>query len=99
MAEPPVITVTATVMDGQVVRWHRTVQAAATMRPEVSASRNGVAVHAQYLTDVPPEWVDAAKAAHSVMRCNRQADMRILATHINQGPSNGPLVPVEQKEA
>lgn len=99
MTEPPVITVTATVMDGQVARWHRTVEDAAINRVVVSASRNGVAVHAQYLTDVPPEWIDAAKAAHAELAADRSADVRSLATHRNRGFSNGPLEPVEKKEA
>jgi hypothetical protein len=94
----PVITVTATVMDGQVVRWHRTVDAATNHRPVLSASRNGVAVHAEYLTDVPREWIDAAKAAHASLTASRNADMRHLATHQNRGFSNGPLEPVEKTE-
>lgn len=99
MTEPPVITVTATVMDGQVARWHRTVEAATIHRAMLSASRNGVSVHAEYLTDVPQEWIDAARAAHAELAADRGADMRRLATHRNRGFGNGPLVPVETTES
>lgn len=92
----PVVTVTTTVMDGTVVRWHRSVYAAQTMSPEVSASRKGVRIHAAYLTEVPAEWVDAARAAHEVLAQNRVADLSHLATHRHRGPSNGPLEPVEK---
>jgi hypothetical protein len=93
-----IITVTATVMDGTVVRWHHTLSAAETHRPAISASRRGVAVQAEYLTDLPPEWVAAATAAYETLRRTPRADMRHLATHRNRGPSNGPLVPVEEAE-
>lgn len=99
MPEQPVITVSATLMDGQVVRWHRSVSDATIHRPVISASRNGVAVHAEYLTDVPDEWVSAAREAHATLKRNRSADLRSLATHVNRGPSNGPLVPVEDEGA
>lgn len=92
----PVVTVTATVMDGTVVRWHRSVSAAEIHRPTVSASRNGVMVHGEYLTDVPPEWIEAATKAYEQLRRARRADLTHLATHRHQGVLNGPLVPVER---
>lgn len=99
MPDQPVITVNTTVMDGQVVRWHRSVSDATIYRPVISASRQGVAVHAEYLTDVPDEWVAAAREAYAELKANRGADLRSLATHVHRGPSNGPLVPVEDEGA
>lgn len=94
----PVITVTMSV-DGQVVHWHQTVSAATNHRPTISASRNGVAVHAEYLTNIPEDWVTAAKTAYNELRRNRQADLRHLATHRHgHGLMNGPLEPVEKEE-
>jgi dihydrodipicolinate synthase/N-acetylneuraminate lyase len=92
----PVITVTATVMDGQVARWYRSVEDATIHRAVLSASRSGVSVYAEFLTDVPQEWIDAAKAAHAELAADRNADVRHLATHRNRGFSNGPLEPVEK---
>lgn len=99
MTDKPVITVTATVMDGVVIRWHHAVSAAETFRPAVSASRKGVAIHAEYLTDVPPEWVNAAMQAYETLRCAPRADMKHLATHRHSVVPNGPLVPIEAEEA
>lgn len=90
----PVVTVTTTVMDGTVVRWHRDVQAAQTMRPVLSACREGVLVHGGYLTAIPDEWVAAARQAHELLARNPHADLSHLATHRHRGPSNGPLEPV-----
>lgn len=94
----PVITVTATIMDGQVVRWYRTVGAAANHRPVLSASRNGVSVHGEYLTGIPQSWIDTAKQAYADLAADSDADVKRLATHRNRGFSNGPLEPVEKKE-
>jgi hypothetical protein len=95
-ADDPVITVTPTVRDGVVVRWHRSLGHAQTHRPVVSASRRGVAVHAEYITDVPVGWMVAATQAYEALLNDRRADLSYLATHVNRGPSNGPLVPVEE---
>lgn len=95
----PVVTVNATIMDGQVARWYRTVADAQNMSPVLSASRNGVMVHASYLTGIPDEWVAAAKAAHRELVASRSADVRRLATHRNEGFGNGPLVPVSPAES
>lgn len=95
----PVITVTHTIMDGQVARWYRSVDAATHHSPVLSASRNGVMVHAEYLTNVPQEWVDAATAAYRELATDRNADVRSLATHRNRGVMNGPLEPVPTKES
>lgn len=97
MTDKPVITVTATIMSGAVVRWHQTLSAAENHRPVLSASREGVMTHNDvYLNEIPPDWIAAATQAYETLRRNPRADVRHLATHVNRGPSNGPLVPVEE---
>ena len=76
----PVITVTPTVMDGQVVRWYRSETAAENACEVLSASRNGVMARG-YLTEIPDEWIAAAKDVYETLRSNRDADARHLATH------------------
>lgn len=98
MSESPVITVTVTVMDGTVVRWFRDLNAAENMRAAVSASRNGVSIHAEYLTDVPKLWVDAALEAYGELKVNRDVNLSGMATHRHRGAMNGPLVPVEKED-
>lgn len=95
----PVVTVTATVIDGTVVRWHRSLTAAANHRPAVSASRSGVCVHDRYLTDVPEDWLTAARAVYEALRFDRDAYVGHLATHRPQGFPNGPLEPVQRPAA
>ncbi|MGW0587461.1 hypothetical protein [Streptosporangium sp. NPDC002607] len=92
----PVVTVTPTVMDGTVVRWHHSVRDAEIHRPVVSASRRGVAIHAEYITDVPVGWIVAATQAYEALLNDRRADLGHLATHRNQGHPSGPLVPVTE---
>jgi len=92
-----IVTVTAT-MDGTVVRWHRTLADAQTYRPALTASRNGVMAPYGYVTDVPPEWMQAAVQAYETLRRDPKADVKHLATHVNRGPANGPLVPVEEAD-
>ena len=96
MTDKPVITVTATIMDGTVVRWYRAFGDAQTRRPFLSASRNGVKVHEGYLHEIPDEVLQVAQEAYGKLRRTPGADLSELATHINKGPLNGPLVPVEE---
>ena len=86
----PVITVTATIMDGTVVRWFTSIVAAEAMRPWVSASRRGVAVHAALLTDIPEQWVAHAINVYRELAANADADVTGLATHRRRGLS-GPF--------
>jgi hypothetical protein len=100
MSEQAVITVTTTIMQGTCVRWFRDVGAAANQRPVLSASREGVAVHATYLTDVPDAWVADAKRAHGQLRRAPRADMTSWATHERRevlGARSGPLDPVKKE--
>jgi len=91
-----IVTVTSTIMDGTVVRWYRTLPDAQIHRPILSVSRAGVRVHDVYLHEVPDEALAIAQDAWAVLRRDPRHDVRYLATHVNRGPSNGPLVPVEE---
>lgn len=98
--DAPVVTVTTTIIDGTVVRWYRTVGQAENRRPVLSASRRGVRVHAEYLTDLPPAWIDAAKAAHKRLSGSPDADVNDLATHRQRmvhGTRSGPLEPISKE--
>lgn len=81
----PVITVTATIQDGTVVRWYRSVQAAENRGPALSPSRKGVMVHHEYLTDIPAEWIDRAREAHATLAADGDADFKSWATHRRLG--------------
>jgi hypothetical protein len=95
-AEPtPVVLVRTTIMTGTVVTWYRTIEAAQTYRPTLSASRRGVAVEEDYLTGIPAGWVTAAAKVYGLLRRTPDLDVSHLATHRNSVTSNGPLVPVE----
>ncbi len=95
-AVQPVVIVYGATPSGPTVRWHRSVRDAAHMNAALSVSRHGVAV-VGYLTDVPDEWVAAAKAAYRALLDG--ADVSHLATHRAQFPGGGgTLVPVRAAE-
>jgi hypothetical protein len=95
----PVVLVSTTIMDGTVVRWHRSLTDAETMRPALSASRYGVMTGRDvYLTDVPRAWISAATEAYKKLQANPRADLGHLATHRHSVVANGPLVPVEEAD-
>lgn len=82
----PVIEVTPTIQDGTVVRWYRSVEADRTSaRLSLSASRRGVEIHSEYLTDIPEEWIVRAKEAYAVLVKDRNADLSAWATHRRRG--------------
>lgn len=94
----PVITVTRTVMDGQVVRWHRDLLAATNNSPVLSASRRGVMVHNNaYLNTIPAGWLANATEVFEHLAAVRGADLSHLATHRTRGLF-GPLEPVRTAE-
>lgn len=100
MSEQAVITVNTTIMQGTCVRWYSSAGDAETNRPVLSASREGVTVHARYLTDVPEAWVQDAKRAHGQLRRAPRADMTGWATHERRevlGARGGPLDPVKKE--
>jgi hypothetical protein len=76
----PVVTVTATIMDGTVARWYRTETELAWGNETISASRNGVHGHSGHIT---PELFDAAWTAHLALK--NGADIGHLATHRRRG--------------
>lgn len=93
-----VVTVTPTIGDGTVVRWHENVGDALAVCPFVSASRNAVVVHGSTLrTDGEHEELrrvlDHAFAVRS--RIMRGDDVRDLATHERHG-FGAPLAPVQR---
>ncbi|MFB4312934.1 hypothetical protein [Actinomadura sp. 21ATH] len=101
MIDPPVITVTSTIMDGTVVRWFRNLGEAELQQPVLAASRHGVSVHAPYLTDIADTWVADARRAHEELRRDRRANMTGWATHQQRevtGFRSGPLEPIKKKE-
>ena len=87
-----IVTVTPTIMDGTVVRWYGSLEAAE--NPAIcgilSVSRNGVMGGGGYITEA--DW-SAAAAVYAQLICNPRADLRHLATHRTKG-LRGPLVPV-----
>lgn len=92
-----IVTVTPTIMDGPVVRWHPSEAAAladARSIPVMTASRNGVLVEA-YLHTVPVDAIsDAQQAYRSLARMGHgdiPGDVAVLATHKRDGDR---LVPV-----
>jgi hypothetical protein len=100
MSETPVILVGGTVMSGTVVRWYRSVADAEIHRPVLEAARRGVNLGpTEYLTDIPDEWIAAARDAHQQLVADRHADLSHLATHRHgRGLLNGPLEPVDRGE-
>lgn len=93
MADAPVVTVTATIQSGAVVRWYRDAYDSA--GPCLSASRNGVMIHGdQWLTGpdaVPVQWM--ADATEAAIELGSGRDVKHLATHRRVGLL-GPLEPV-----
>lgn len=75
---PWVVIVTPTIMDGQVVRWYRTVQQAQHGEPSLSVSRNGVLLNS-YLHELPPELLAIAEDLRRSMLAGR--DVSHAATH------------------
>jgi hypothetical protein len=92
-----IITVTPTLTDGAIVRWHTCLSAAQIYQPVMTASRHGVRVET-YLHEIPAEVLRAAQRAYEALRHDRNADVTHLATHRHKGPSNGPLVPVDEED-
>lgn len=81
-----IVTVTPTIMDGWVVRWHTSLEAAEKVKPIVSASRNMVAIHTVNSDIAYPDAFAAANKAHEGLRtlypgADLPNDIRKLATH------------------
>lgn len=89
-----IVTVTPTVMSGQVVRWFATESQAEHGAEILSASRDGVWVHT-YLHLIAAEQLDAANAAYG--RILRGEDVGHLATH--ERGRFGVVSPIERAKA
>ncbi|MEU4804312.1 hypothetical protein [Actinosynnema sp. NPDC023587] len=90
---------TNTVLDGTVVRWFPDLNSAQIQRPWICASHHGVRVGPSvYLTEIPDDVVDAARAAWRELTSGRGGDLAYLATHRSRTVPNGPLIPVEDTD-
>ena len=86
-----------TVMDGTVLRWYRDETAAEHGIEAMSASRNGVQVHA-FLHQIPDEDLANARAAHAALR-DRSGSVTHLVTHRKLGLLTPGIRPVEPTAA
>ena len=86
-----IITVTPTILEGQVVRWYASETAAQFGDEMLSASRNGVRV-VVYLDDVPDDIMSQARLTYRVLAAG--GDVEHLATHRKE--RYGDLVPVQK---
>ncbi|GIH07474.1 hypothetical protein Rhe02_55410 [Rhizocola hellebori] len=89
--EPLIVTVTATITDGQVVRWFTSEFSAKRVNSIVSASRNGVHIDA-WLHEIPEGLLDKARDAWHALQ--RREDVKHLATHYSRFLSDD-LVPIQ----
>lgn len=98
MLHDPIVTVTPTIQDGIVVRWYDNPNAAVYGHELVSASRNGVLVHA-YLNEVPADILDRAREAYEILRDGKPPEtVYAMATHRSRLLS-GDLEPIVREEA
>jgi len=84
-----IVIVTPTILDGQVVRWYASEEAAQYGQEILSASRRGVQVEG-FLHDVPDDVLTQARDAHRVLAAG--GDVGHLATHRKE--RFGDLVPI-----
>jgi hypothetical protein len=81
----PVVVATATIMDGQVVRWYRSQTHAAAHACSVSASGRRVSVHDDNYQTLPQEWVLLAMDVHRQLVRDPGANVEHVATHRRVG--------------
>jgi hypothetical protein len=92
---PPVVVATPTIMGGLVLRWYRTADAWKRSAETVSASRNGVSIHCEYLHQVPAGWLEDAQEAHRLLAAGRDEQARdAVATHRPTQMFGGELEPI-----
>lgn len=94
-----IVTVTPTIMDGQVVRWYRDSLALddiLSAEPVVSASRNGVLIGG-YLHQVPADVLALAQDVHANLARDRNAPVQQLATH-RKRRMFGPYEPIAAEQ-
>jgi len=88
-----VVVATATIMDGQVVRWYRSQAHATAHECSVSASGPRVSVHDDAYQTLPQEWVALAMDVHRQLARDPGANVQHVATHRRVG-STDTLEPV-----
>jgi len=93
VAEQPVVITTPTLMDGTVVRWYRSMAAAAYHQASVSASCSRVSVHDDDYQTLPQEWVALAMDVHRRLARDHRADVGHVVTHRRRLGSDQ-LIPV-----
>ncbi|HJT93772.1 MAG TPA: hypothetical protein VJ777_17875 [Mycobacterium sp.] len=96
MSQCTIVTVTATVAEGTVVRWYwdyTVLDDIDEYDPVVSASRDGVLVGA-HLHRVPTGILVMAQQTYETLQRDPRADVGYLATHRRSGPF-GPYVGIE----
>jgi hypothetical protein len=91
----PIVVAFPTVMDGLVLRWYRTEDAWKRSTEVISASRNGVSIHCEYLHQVPAGWLEDAQQAHRWLESGRVEQARQgIATHRPTRLIGGELEPI-----
>lgn len=93
-ATPWIVVLVPTVMDGEVLRWHRTEQQARRGDEAMSVSRKGVLVHA-YLHEIPALLLTIAEDLRQALMRGRS--VRHAATHVWLPLGN--LTRIKQEEA
>lgn len=83
----PVVIRFPTIMDGIVLRWYRSVEAAEGHKEVCSASRRGV----RWEKDAPADWVNTAEVVALALISNRDLDTSRWETHTKS--LFGPVVP------
>lgn len=80
MANDWVVIYYPTIMDGKVLRWYRSVEAAENGAEVVNASRNGVTVPG-LVTMADKPLIEHAFSVHQQLAANRDADVTEFVTH------------------
>lgn len=78
------------------VRWFQSVQDAERNRSVIVVTHKGIEAGAQYVNDVPDEWIKEASRAYEILRNDPNGDVSSFATHTNSVAhiANSPLIPV-----
>ena len=91
----PIVTATPTIQSGLVLRW----RVVANGDPFLSASRDCVMIHGDVKLATIEPWLDDARRAHELLRADRRAEARAMATHEHTGPFRDDLVPINRPAA
>lgn len=86
-----------TIMDGAVLRWYRTVEAAEAGNEILSASRDGIRVRG-YIDDVPEPVMALARHVHRLLAADAGAPVEHLATHRRKHLLGREVEPIQRAE-